>query len=87
MYTSNIGTLQEVLSYVQLNQHKFLELEYTVYKERFGLHCPETHEQLPSSFGNAEVITSDGSWFMNFFFNQKSLVPVHDIYFYDILQM
>jgi hypothetical protein len=23
------------------------------------VHCPKTHEQFPSSFGNAEVISSD----------------------------
>jgi hypothetical protein len=37
------------------------------------VHCPETYEQFPSSFGNAEVTTSDGrNLFINFFFTIKT---------------
>jgi hypothetical protein len=31
------------------------------------LHCPKTHEQFPSSFGNAEVISLDGKLFIYIF--------------------
>jgi hypothetical protein len=30
-----------------------------LYCQIFPLHCPKTHEQFPSRFGNAEVISSD----------------------------
>jgi hypothetical protein len=33
------------------------------------LHCPKTHEQFPSSFGNAEVISSD-------FFRRKLFINI-----------
>jgi hypothetical protein len=44
----------------------------------YTVHCPKTHEQFPSSFGNAEVISSDRrKLFINICF-QNYLETVHE---------
>jgi hypothetical protein len=42
------------------------------------MHCPKTHEQFPSRFGNAEVISSDRRKIVHKYFFLNYLETVHE---------